>query len=97
MLKLDTLKISYVFTFILVLILSLFLNITFLAINSIFLKMLKQILQESFFSTFVSLIPVNLNHYRGAMGVFNSRNIAICNFGNIWYSQSFQNVVLLSF
>ena len=49
MLKLGTLKISYVFTFILVLILSLFLNITFLAISSIFLKMLKQILQESFF------------------------------------------------
>ena len=52
MLKIDTLKISYVFTFILVLILSLFLNITFLAINSIFLKMLKQILQESFFFYF---------------------------------------------
>ena len=52
MLKLDTLKISYVFTFILVLILSLFLNITFLAMNSIFLKMLKQILQESFFFYF---------------------------------------------
>ena len=52
MLKLGTLKISYVFTFILVLILSLFLNIIFLAINSIFLKILKQILQESFFFCF---------------------------------------------
>ena len=49
MLKLATLKIPYVLTFILVLILSLFLNIKFLAINSIFLKMLRQILQESFF------------------------------------------------
>ena len=91
MLKLGTLKISYVFTFILVLILSLFLNITFLAINSIFLKMLKQILQESFFSTFVSLIPVTLNQYRGTLGMFNNRNIAVCNFYNIWYSQSFRN------
>ena len=91
MLKLGTLKISYIFTFILVLILSLFLNITFLAINSIFLKMLKQILQESFFSTFVSLMPVNLNQYRGTVGVFNNHNITICNFCNIWYSQSFQN------
>ena len=36
-------------------------------------------------------MPVNLNQYRGAVGVFNSRNITICNFGNIWYSQSFQN------
>ena len=52
MLKLGTLKISYVFTFIVVLILSLFLNIMFLAINSIFLKMLKQMLQESFFFYF---------------------------------------------
>ena len=42
-----------------------------------------------FFSTFVSLIPVNLNHYRGTVGVFNNHNIAICNFCNIWYSQSF--------
>ena len=91
MLKLGTLKISYVFTFILVLILSLFLNITFLAINSIFLRMLKQILQESFFSTFVLLIPVNLNQYRRTVGVFNNRNIAICHFCNIWYSQSFRN------
>ena len=92
MLKLGTLKISYIFTFILVLILSLFLlNITFLAINSIFLKMLKQIPQERFFSTFVSLMPVNLNQYRGAVGVFNNHNIAICNLCNIWYSQSFQN------
>ena len=91
MLKLDTLKISYVFTFILVLILSLFLNITFLAINSVFLKMLKQILQESFFSNFVSLMPVNLSQYRGTVGVLNNRNIALCNFCNIWYSQSFRN------
>ena len=52
MLKLGTLKISYVFTFIVVLILSLFLNIMFLAINSIILKMLKQMLQESFFFYF---------------------------------------------
>ena len=77
MLKLGTLKISYVFTFILVLILSLFLNITFLAINSVFLKMLKQILQESFFSNFVSLMPVNLSQYRGTVGVLNNRNIAL--------------------
>ena len=79
MLKLDTLKISYVFTFILVLTLSLFLDT-----NSIFLKMLKQILQEKIFSTFVSSIPVNLNQYRGTLGVFDNRNIAICNFCNIW-------------
>ena len=52
MLNLGTLKISYVSTFTLVLILSLFLSITFLAVNSIFLKMLKQILQESFFFYF---------------------------------------------
>ena len=91
MLKLGTLKICYVFTFTLVLILSLFLNITFLAINSVFLKMLKQILQESFFSTFVSLMPVNLSQYRGTVGVLNNRNIAVCNFCNIWYSQSFRN------
>ena len=52
LLKSGTLTISYVFIFILVLILSLFLNITFLATNSIFLKMLKQILQESFFFYF---------------------------------------------
>ena len=52
MLKLGTLKISDIFTFIQVLILSLFLNITFLAINSIFVKMLKQILQESLFFYF---------------------------------------------
>ena len=90
MLKLGTLKICYVFTFILVLILSLFLNITFLAINSIFLKMLKHT-SGKFFSTFVSLIPVNLNQYRGTVGVFNNRNIAICHFCNIWYSQSFRN------
>ena len=91
MLKLATLKISYVFTFILVLALSLFLSITFLAINSIFLRMLKQILQESFFSTFVSLMPVNLSKYSGTVGMFNNHNIAICNFCNIWYSQSFRN------
>ena len=92
MLKLGTLKISCVFTLILVLFLSLFLNIKFLAINSIFLKMLKQILQESFFfPTFVSLMPVNLNRYRGTVGVFNNRNIAICNLCHIWYSQSFRN------
>ena len=91
MLKLGTSKISYVFTFILVLILSLFLNITFLPINSVFLKTLKQILLESFFSTFASLMPVNLNQYRGTVGVFNNSNIAICNFCNIWYSQSFRN------
>ena len=60
MLKIDTLKISYVFTFILVLILS-----SFLAIKSIFLKMLKQILNESFIFTFVSSTPVNLNHIAG--------------------------------
>ena len=91
MLKLGTLKISHVFTFILVLTLSLFLNITFFAINSIFLKMLKQILLESFFSTFVSLMPLNLNQYRGTVGVFNNCNITICNFCNIWYSKSFRN------
>ena len=91
MLKLGTLKISYAFTFILVLILSLFLNITLLTINYIYLKMLKQILQESFFSTFLSLMPVNLNQYRRTVSVFNNRNIAICNFCNIWYGQSFRN------
>ena len=36
-------------------------------------------------------MPVNLNQYRGIVGVFNNRNIAICNFCNIWYSQSFRN------
>ena len=66
MLKIGTLKISYVFTIILVLILSFFSNVTFLAINSISLKMLKQ-LQKSFFSTFVSSMPVNLNQYRGTI------------------------------
>ena len=89
MLKLVILKISYVFAYILVL--SLFLNITFLAINSIFPKMLKQILQESFFFTFVSSMPVNLIQCRGAVRVLNNRNIPICNFCNIWYSQSFRN------
>ena len=44
-----------------------------------------------FFSTFVSLMLVNLNQYRGTVGVFNNRNIAICNLCNIWYSQSFRN------
>ena len=90
MLKIGTLKISYVFTFILVLILSLFSNVTFLAINSISLKMLKQILQEKFFSTFVSSMPVNLNQYRGTVGVFNNHSIAFCNFCNMWYSKSFR-------
>ena len=36
-------------------------------------------------------MPVNLNQYRGTVRVFNNRNIAICNFCNIWYSQSFRN------
>ena len=36
-------------------------------------------------------MPVNLNQYRGTVGVFNNRNIAICNLCNIWYSQSFRN------
>ena len=36
-------------------------------------------------------MPVNLNQYRGIVGVFNNRNIAICNFCNMWYSQSFKN------
>ena len=53
MLKVDTLKISYVFTFVLDLILSLFSNVTFLAMNSVSLKILRQILQECFF--FLSL------------------------------------------
>ena len=91
MLKLGTLKVSCVCTFILVLILSLFLNITFLAISSIFRKMLKQVLQENFFFTFVSLMPISLNQYRGTVGVFNNRSTAICNFCNIWYRQSFRN------
>ena len=42
MLKVGTFKISYVFTSILILILSLFSNVTFLAINFISLKMLKR-------------------------------------------------------
>ena len=69
MLRVGTLKISYVLRFILLLILSIFSNVTFLAVNSISLKMLKQILQKSFFSTFASLMPVNLNQYRGTVGV----------------------------
>ena len=73
MLEIDTLKISYVFTFILVLILSLFINATFLVINSIFLKMLRQILQEDSFSTFVSLMPVNLKS-----GSHLQKNFFIC-------------------
>ena len=36
-------------------------------------------------------MPVNLDQYRGTVGVFNNRNIAICNFCNIWYRQSFRN------
>ena len=90
MLKLGTFKISYVFTLILVLILSLFLNITFLAINSIFLKMLKHIFRKFFFY-FCIIDAGNLNQYRGTVGLFNNHNIAICNFCNIWYSQSFRN------
>ena len=81
MLKTGALKISFVFTFISIL--SLFRNVTFLAINSIFITMLNQILQESFFFTFVSSMPVNLNQYRCTAGVFNKRNIVICNFCNI--------------
>ena len=96
MLKIGTLKISYVFTIILVLILSFFSNVTFLAINSISLKMLKQ-LQESFFSTFVSSMPVNLNQYRGTLSVFNNPSIAFCNFCNIWYSKSFRNCITFIF
>ena len=44
-----------------------------------------------FFSAFVSSVPVNLNQYRGTVGVFNNRNIAFCIFCSIWYSKSFQN------
>ena len=69
MLRVGTLKISSVLRFILLLILSIFSNVTFLAVNSISLKMLSQILQKSFFSTFASLMPVNLNQYRGTVGV----------------------------
>ena len=88
MLQIGNLKVSYVSTFILVLILNLFFfNVTFLAIKSIFLKMLKQIFQGSSFSTFVSSMPVNLNHHRGTVAVFNKRNIAICNFCIKQYSQ----------
>ena len=36
-------------------------------------------------------MPVNLNQYRETVGVFNNRNIAICNLCNICYSQSFRN------
>ena len=36
-------------------------------------------------------MPVNLNQYKGTVGVFNNCNIAFCNFCNIWYSQLFQN------
>ena len=36
-------------------------------------------------------MPVNLNQFRGTLSVFNNRNIAICNFCNIGYSQSFRN------
>ena len=53
--------------------------------------MLKQILQKTFFSTFVSSMPDNLNQYRGIVSVFNNRKITICNLRNIWYSQSFRN------
>ena len=54
-------------------------------------NIVKCVLRASFFSTFVWLMPVNLNQYRGTVGVFNNRNIAICNLCNIWYSQSFRN------
>ena len=47
-----------------------------------------------FFSAFVSLMPVNLNQYRGSVGVFNNCNIAICNYGTV---NHFQTVILLSF
>ena len=89
--KFGTLKISYVFTFILVLILSLFLNITFWAINLFFSNCWNRYFRKVFCSTFVSSMPVNLNQYRGTVCVFNNCNIAICNFYNIWYSQSFRN------
>ena len=56
-----------------------------------FSQNVKQILQESFFSTFVSSMRVNLNHHRVTAGVFNNCNIAICNFCSIWYSSSFRN------
>ena len=36
-------------------------------------------------------MSVNLNQYRGTVGVFNNCNIAICKFCNIRYSQSFRN------
>ena len=54
-------------------------------------NIVKCVLRESFFSTFVWLMPVNLNQYRGTVGVFNNRSIAICNFCNILYSQLFRN------
>ena len=95
--KIGTLKIYCLFTFILFLILSSFLTIPFFSSNSIFLKMLKQMLQESLFSTFVSWIPVNLNQYREAVSVLNNCNIAIWNFCTIWYSQSFRNCSIFIF
>ena len=49
------------------------------------------------FSTFVSSMLVNLNQYRGTVGVFNNRNIAFCNFYDIRYSQSFRNCIILFF
>ena len=82
MLKLGTLKISYVFTLILVLFLSLFLNITFLAINSIFLKMLKQILQESFFFCFCinrNIAIVNLCNTWYSQSFENCGTFIFCN------------------
>ena len=45
---------------------------------------------KSFFSTFVSSKPVNLNQYRETVDVFSNCNIAFCNVFNIRYSQSFQ-------
>ena len=99
--KIGTLKIYNLFTFILALILSSFLNVSFLATNSIFLKMLKQILQESFFFyfffLFLSSMPLNLNQYRETVSSLNNCNISTWNFSNIWYSQSFQNCSIFIF
>ena len=51
-----------------------------------FYQMLKQILQKSFFATFVSSMPVNLSQCRGTVGVYNKHKIAFSNLHNVWYN-----------
>ena len=60
MLKVGTFKISYVFTFILILILSLLSNVTFLAIHFISLKMLKR---GSQFSSYEAKLLKVMSHF----------------------------------